>query len=87
MTCTGCICKGLAATQRGRQVFKLRNFCNCCRSLCIVGRRLAWISTVEHSVTAQAIAHISSQVELLDLSVASPGAEELVAALYREYSI
>ena len=37
--------------------------------------------------TAQAIAHISSQVELLDLSVASPGAEELVAALYREYSI
>ena len=36
---------------------------------------------------AQAIAHISSQVELLDLSVASPGAEELVAALYREYSI
>lgn len=37
--------------------------------------------------TAQAIAHISSQVELLDLSVASPGAEELVAALYMEYSI
>ena len=37
--------------------------------------------------TAQAIARISSQVELLDLSVASPGAEELVAALYREYSI
>ncbi len=37
--------------------------------------------------TARAIAHISAQVELLDLSVSSPGAEEMVAALYREYSI
>lgn len=37
--------------------------------------------------TAQAIAHITSQIELLDLSVSSPGAEEMVAALYKEYSI
>lgn len=36
---------------------------------------------------AQAIAHMTAQVELLDLSVSSPSAEEMVAALYREYSI
>jgi len=37
--------------------------------------------------TAQALAHIIPQVELIDLATASPSAEEMVAALYQEYSI
>ncbi len=41
----------------------------------------------DRCTVAQAIAHITPQVELLDLSLASPGAEEMVAALYKEYSI
>lgn len=36
---------------------------------------------------AEAIAHLSSQVEVLDISVSGISAEEMVAGLYREYNI
>jgi ABC-2 type transport system ATP-binding protein len=36
---------------------------------------------------SEAIAHISSQTEVLDISVSGVSAEEMVAGLYREYQI
>ncbi|NLZ89379.1 MAG: ATP-binding cassette domain-containing protein [Clostridiales bacterium] len=50
------------------------------------GRLLAAIDTDCLSLS-QAIAHISSQVEVTDIEVASISAEEMVASLYRAYQV
>ena len=50
------------------------------------GRLLAAIDTDCLSLS-QAIAHISSQVEVNDIEVASISAEEMVASLYRAYQV
>lgn len=50
------------------------------------GRLVAYIDPDILTVSA-AISHISAQVEVLDISVSGIGAEEMVAALYKEYSI
>jgi len=50
------------------------------------GRQVVSFDPGELSVS-DAIAHISGQVEVLDVSVAGISAEQMVAALYKEYSI
>jgi ABC-2 type transport system ATP-binding protein len=61
-----------------------------CESMGLVeqkeGRLAVRFDPTELSVS-DAIAHISAQVEVLDVSVAGISAEQMVAALYEEYSI
>lgn len=49
--------------------------------------RLVIVLETEICTVSQAIAHLSSQVEIIDLSVSGISAEEMVATLYKEYQL